>query len=226
MTAISFVEPNIHATAAARSLTDRIKAAVEGTWELIKEAYTSRAWAALGYTSWDDYCTREFGTSRLRLPREERAEVVASLRESGLSIRAIASATNEPVMTVQNEIARGVRGRTPARPAIQIEDQGPGPTQGKREPEHGTTVPESPDSAAADGRGPAAGTRRGRYSGDRCLLSPSSGDCSTVPEFLGTLVSGWPVQFRTGVGDTPFRFCGWTGGILRQTLLRSMLADT
>lgn len=48
----------------------------------------------------------------MRLPREDRAEVVASLRESGLSIRAIASATNEPVMTVQNELAR-VRSRTP-----------------------------------------------------------------------------------------------------------------
>ena len=36
----------------ARSLTDRIKVAVEGTWHLITEAYTSRAWAALGYSSW------------------------------------------------------------------------------------------------------------------------------------------------------------------------------
>jgi len=52
---------------------------------LVKQAYTERAWDALGYASWDEYCTREFGTSRLRLPREERAEVVASLRESGLS---------------------------------------------------------------------------------------------------------------------------------------------
>lgn len=77
----------------ARALTDRIKVGVEAIWELIKQAYTDRAWDALGYESWDDYCTREFGTSRLRLPREERAEVVASLRESGLSLRAIASAT-------------------------------------------------------------------------------------------------------------------------------------
>ncbi|MFV8317180.1 hypothetical protein [Mycobacterium sp. 23] len=96
----------------ARVLTDRIKVGVEAVWELITRAYTERAWDALGYSSWDDYCTREFGTTRLRLPREERAEVVASLRESGLSIRAIASATNEPVMTVQNELAR-VRSRTP-----------------------------------------------------------------------------------------------------------------
>ena len=96
----------------ARAITDQIKVGVEAVWHLITRAYTERAWTALGYKSWDDYCTREFGTSRLRLPREERSEVVSSLRESGLSIRAIASATNEPVMTVQNELSR-VRNRTP-----------------------------------------------------------------------------------------------------------------
>jgi hypothetical protein len=85
----------------ARALTDRIKVAVEATWILVVEAYTSRAWSALGYATWDDYCTREFGTSRLRLPREERQEVVSSLREQGLSIRAIATATSLSVGTVQ-----------------------------------------------------------------------------------------------------------------------------
>ena len=92
----------------ARTLTDRIKVGVEAVWELVKQAYTERAWDALGYTSWDDYCTREFGTSRLRLPREERAEVVASLRESGMSIRGIASATGIGKQTVQNELSAGV----------------------------------------------------------------------------------------------------------------------
>lgn len=90
--------------AEARALTDRIKVAVEGTWLLIEQAYLSRAWAALGYTSWDVYCTREFGTARLRLPREERQEVVASLRESGLSIRAIASATGVDKNTVAADL--------------------------------------------------------------------------------------------------------------------------
>ncbi|MES5383899.1 helix-turn-helix domain-containing protein [Mycolicibacterium conceptionense] len=97
----------------ARALTDRIKVGVEAVWELIKQAYTERAWDALGYSSWDDYCTREFGTSRLRLPREERAEVVSSLRESGLSLRAIASATGDSVTTVRRELA-GVPNGTPA----------------------------------------------------------------------------------------------------------------
>lgn len=99
----------------ARALTDRIKVAVEATWHLVIEAYQGRAWATLGYSSWDDYCTREFGTSRLRLPREERQEVVASLRDSGLSLRAIAAATGESKDTVAREIRSGVSPATPDR---------------------------------------------------------------------------------------------------------------
>lgn len=91
----------------ARALTDRIKVAVEGTWQLIREAYTTRAWASLGYETWDAYCAAEFGTSRLALPREERREVVASLREAGLSVRAIAAATATPRETVRRDLASG-----------------------------------------------------------------------------------------------------------------------
>lgn len=88
----------------ARELTEEIKHHVTVVWNLVVRAYTARAWSALGYSSWDDYCTREFGTARLRLPREERAEVVSSLRESGLSIRAIASATGIDKNTVQSDL--------------------------------------------------------------------------------------------------------------------------
>lgn len=90
----------------ARELTDRIKLAVEATWELIKEAYQSRAWKSLGYTSWDDYCTREFGTSRIKLPREERQEVVSSMREIGMSMPAIASATGASLGTVHGTLSK------------------------------------------------------------------------------------------------------------------------
>ena len=83
----------------ARALTDRIKVAVEGTWQLIREAYASRAWAVLGYATWDTYCDAEFGQTRLQLPREERQEVVASLRQSGMSYPAIAAATGVSVGT-------------------------------------------------------------------------------------------------------------------------------
>lgn len=98
----------------ARALTDRIKVGVEAVWDLITQAYVERAWGVLGYSSWDDYCTREFGTSRLRLPREERSEVVASLRESGLSIRAIAAATGDSPRTVRRSLESGGAYATPA----------------------------------------------------------------------------------------------------------------
>lgn len=104
----------VPATAAqARELTDRIKVAVDGTWELIKQAYLMRAWDALGYTSWDDYCTREFGTSRLRLPREERQEVVISMREIGMSQRAIAAATGNSTRTVNSDLRQVSQSTTP-----------------------------------------------------------------------------------------------------------------
>ncbi|MEU9323257.1 hypothetical protein AB0D91_05495 [Streptomyces canus] len=89
----------------ARALTDRIKIAAEGTWQLIREAYISRTWAVLGYDTWDAYCTAEFGETRLRLPREERQEVVASLRDSGLSARAISAATGVSEPTVRRDLA-------------------------------------------------------------------------------------------------------------------------
>ncbi len=96
--------------AGARDITDEIKALVEDAWHLIEQAYRRRAWAALGYDSWDDYCAREFGTTRLRLPREERQEVVASLRESGMSTRAIAAATGLSKGTVDRDLATAPNG--------------------------------------------------------------------------------------------------------------------
>ncbi len=102
------------------------------------------AWPALGYETWDAYCTAEFGTARLRLPREERQEVVASLRESGLSVRAISSATGIGIGTVHRELATVPNGTVPdrvlsldgrERPAAR-----PGPTT-ETEPE---AAPEAP----------------------------------------------------------------------------------
>jgi hypothetical protein len=109
--------------AQARKLTETIKGAVSIVWDLIAKAYTERAWSALGYSSWDAYCDAEFGTSRLRLPREERAEVVASLRESGLSIRAIASATGHGVATIKRELDSRVPNGTPEPVDVDVVDE-------------------------------------------------------------------------------------------------------
>lgn len=96
----------------ARIAVDRIKVGVEGVWHLVIDAYRHRAWLALGYASWDDLVTREFGTCRLRLPREERQEVVASLHDAGFSLRAIAAVTGDSVTTVRRGLA-GVPNGTP-----------------------------------------------------------------------------------------------------------------
>lgn len=89
----------------ARKLTDCINAAAGILWDLIVKAYIERAWDALGYTSWDEYCSAEFSTTRLRLPREERAEVVSSLRDSGLSLRAIEAATGVSRPTIIKDLS-------------------------------------------------------------------------------------------------------------------------
>lgn len=88
----------------AQNLTDRIRQKLEETWTLIQQAYHSKAWKALGYSSWDDYCTTEFADSRLRLPRGERREIVSSLHSSGMSQRAISSVLGADPKTVRNDL--------------------------------------------------------------------------------------------------------------------------
>lgn len=89
----------------ARRLTDQIKLALDATWEAGKRAWEGRAWIALGYDSWDEYCTREFGTSHLRLPREDRDSVIPSLRAAGMSGRAIGALTGLNERTVRRSLA-------------------------------------------------------------------------------------------------------------------------
>lgn len=100
---------------AARELTDKIRAGLEGVFELIKAAYIGFAWSSLGYSSWDEYVQREFGNLYLRPPREDREEIISSMRDVGMSIRAIAAATQLSRGTVGNEIAAqsGVQNWTP-----------------------------------------------------------------------------------------------------------------
>lgn len=96
--------------AEARRLTDEAKVAVDRSWELIEHLWTTRAHIALGYTGpggWGDYWAKEFGTSRFSVPKEERLAVVSSLREVGMSTRAIAAATGISKTTVGRALSSG-----------------------------------------------------------------------------------------------------------------------
>lgn len=106
---------------AARDLTDQIRTGMETVWHLIRAAYQGRAWEALGYHTWDEYVTREFGNLYLRPPLEERQDVVMSLREAGMSSRAIASATQLSQATVVRELrGAGESNESPDAPGHRV----------------------------------------------------------------------------------------------------------
>ena len=89
----------------ARALTVRIQATAEDLWQLVVVAYQGRAWEALGYPSWDAYCASEFKDMKIRLPKQDRREIVQTLRDHGLSLRAMASATGYDKHTIARDLA-------------------------------------------------------------------------------------------------------------------------
>lgn len=105
----------------ARGLTDRIKKAVDEVWMLLEQAYATRAWTALGYDDWNAYCQAEFGTDRIALPKDRRVEVVTSMRETGMSTRAIAIATGLSQMTVVRDLTPGESNDSPGTPPAKKE---------------------------------------------------------------------------------------------------------
>lgn len=101
---------------AARALVDSMRAEVANLSEQIVTAYKGRAWVALGYPTWDEMCAAEFAGARLRIPREDRAEQVQSLRAEGLSTRTIGAALGITEGTVRNDIKAGAKDYAPATP--------------------------------------------------------------------------------------------------------------
>lgn len=193
-----WIEPvDEDAVAAARRLTDRIKVAMEGTWQLIQEAYLTRAWSSLGYVSWDAYCAAEFPSAKLRLPREERQEVVASMRESGMSLRAISSATGVSPATAMRDArvsdetpseVTGVDGKTYQPQQTTVADHAPMETvtptvtQPKRKP-----LPAAFDDAALDlGK---STERLARLTGDDRFDRNRAQTHHRVPELLSALTT-------------------------------------
>ena len=95
----------------AEARRDRIKAGLVTLWDDIKAAWRERDWLALGYESWDAMCAAEYRLG-LVLPRSERSEIVADLRQEGMSTRAIAAAVGVNNATVHRDLS-GVANATP-----------------------------------------------------------------------------------------------------------------
>jgi hypothetical protein len=139
----------------ARQLTDKIQlglADVIALRGLIAEAFTTRAWAALGYRSWDAYTDAEF-RSMVSLSREDqRALNVVLQLEEGMSARAAAAATGNSPTTAKQDADRqlSING--------QLDDQPPGEPSPVVSPE--PSAKPSDRRKGADGKSrPAARTR-------------------------------------------------------------------
>ncbi len=132
----------------ARSLTNRIRQCVAVAHESIVHAYKGRAWTALNYGSWDDYCEAEFGGARLPIPKADRSDVVALLRAEGMSTRAIGSALGLSKDTVHRDLA-GVSDETPA---VTGADGKTYPAQQPERAEAGTVGPEDRGAGESDSR--------------------------------------------------------------------------
>lgn len=111
-------EPQTLTPAEARALTDEIRQTLRVGHDLIARAWVGRAWEALGYDTWDAYCAGEFSEARMvRLGREQRQEIVAELRDAGMSTRAIGQALGVSHTKVQQDLAAGGNNLPPADPA-------------------------------------------------------------------------------------------------------------
>ncbi|MEU6342172.1 hypothetical protein ABZ883_14665 [Streptomyces sp. NPDC046977] len=103
----------------ARTRADRIRSGMRvlAEWQQdVIAAYAARDWDALGYDTWDGYLDGEYGEHRVRLPREQRREIVAGMSAAGMSTRAIGSAVGAGNATVHRDIQATVSDGTDGQP--------------------------------------------------------------------------------------------------------------
>lgn len=119
--------------AEARALTDEIKADAERLWSKLLDARDRRAWAALGYGSWREYATAEFGMSQSRAYQLlEAAEVVRALESHARStfVERPSDPTTAPQLPTNEAQARALSPlkAQPERMADALRNAGPQPT--------------------------------------------------------------------------------------------------
>jgi len=108
----------------ARRLTERIRLTAHTfaesrtkLIELVEEAKTGNAHAALGYASWTAYLSDVLGDEPLRLARDDRREMVAVLSAEGMSTRAIAPIVGTTHKTIVKDLQSQVVPEVP-RPEV------------------------------------------------------------------------------------------------------------
>lgn len=124
----------------ARELTDELRADYGSLQVKISTAWRGRIWLALDYESWQDYLDEEFRDVSLRPPKELQEQVIAELREAGMSTRGIASATDLSQPTVVRRLSvpgDSFESRENRDPVIGLD----GKRYGREQPPKPTSVP-------------------------------------------------------------------------------------
>jgi transcriptional regulator with XRE-family HTH domain len=80
----------------------------------IRRAFEGQAWRALGYSSWDEYCAREFSQTRMFDSVVERRERGGRLVGGGFSMRAAAAVLGIDESTVRADMKAGSGAGSPA----------------------------------------------------------------------------------------------------------------
>lgn len=97
--------PSLFTLDEAQQLTEELKRAAANLIDLIGKAYTGRIWVALDYQTWEAYCREELDAC-LVFPRKDRNGMILSLRELGLSTRAIAPIVDLSKSEVHRRLSR------------------------------------------------------------------------------------------------------------------------
>ena len=94
----------------ARQLTDQIRTTADALWSLLLEAHERRAWAALGYTRWEDYVATEFDMSRRRSYQIiDQGKVIRAITEAVSTVVDVQDPAHVP--TVNSEAAKDIKPR-------------------------------------------------------------------------------------------------------------------
>jgi hypothetical protein len=101
---VETIKPAQLTKAEARAVTNRIKGHLENLWVDVLAAWLGEAHIALGYTSWKTYCSTEFGSDYLRVPKGERQRIVALLAEHEMPASSIAATINASHVTVHKDL--------------------------------------------------------------------------------------------------------------------------
>lgn len=99
-----------------RESINAAKASLEAAAEQIVWQIENRVWLVLGHADWNAMREQEYGGAAFMVPRAERPELVARMRQAGLTQQEIADTAGVGVGTVNRDLADFPDGKSAAPP--------------------------------------------------------------------------------------------------------------